>query len=171
MKVNRFLRTIIILLLLTLNIGCDQVSKSIVRHKLDYYDRIEFLHRHITLVRVENSGAFLSVGDSLSKTTKFILLNLLPLLVVIVGLVFIFVRTNLDRVILLGLILTIGGGIGNLYDRVVHGSVTDFMHINFGLFQTGIFNVADLSITTGVLILLIQAYFRRKTEVGVTSLD
>ena len=58
----------------------------------------------------------------------------------------------------------IGGGIGNIYDRLVHGSVTDFMHINFGLFQTGIFNMADVSITTGMFIFLYQSYSRQKSR-------
>ena len=138
---------------------------------MNYYDQIGFLHNHITLSKVENSGAFLSFGDSLSKPLKIILLNLLPLVVVVFGLVFILTKTSLDRVILFGLILVIGGGIGNLYDRVVHGSVTDFMHINFVIFQTGVFNVADLSITTGVFIMLIQAYFTRKPKGEVDSLD
>jgi len=138
---------------------------------MNYYDQIGFLHNHITLSKVENSGAFLSFGDSLSKPLKIILLNLLPLLVVIFGLVFILTKPSLDWVILFGLILVIGGGIGNLYDRVVHGSVTDFLHINFVIFQTGVFNVADLSITTGVFIMLIQAYLTRKTETEVDSLD
>jgi len=171
MKINRFLRTTVILLILALNIGCDQVSKVIVRHKLDYYDRIEFLNQHITLTRVENTGAFLSAGDSLSKPFKIIFLNLLPLVAIVFGLFFILTKTSLDRAILFGLILVIGGGIGNLYDRVVHGSVTDFMHINFVIFQTGVFNVADLSITTGVFIMLVHAYLQRKPKTEMNNLD
>ena len=48
----------------------------------------------------------------------------------------------------------IGGGIGNLIDRIAYGSVTDFLLIKLGMFKTGIFNMADMSVTTGVLILL-----------------
>ena len=161
MKTNRFLRTILILLILALNIGCDQVSKVIVRRKLDYYDRIEFLHQHITLTRVENTGAFLSLGDSLSGPAKTILLNRLPLLAILFGLWYILTKPGLNRVTLIALILIVGGGAGNLYDRIVHGSVTDFMHIGFGIFQTGIFNVADMSITAGAVIILIHSFFRK----------
>jgi signal peptidase II len=171
MKTRVFIRTILILLILGLNIGCDQVSKSIVRHKMEYYDQIGFLHNHFTLSRVDNTGAFLSLGDSLSGPLKVILLNILPMLAIVFGLFFILTRTNLNKVTLFGVILIVGGGFGNIYDRIVHGSVTDFMHINFVIFQTGIFNVADVSIMTGMFIILLQAWFNRKPEVEVNSLD
>lgn len=162
MKSKRLLRTILILLLLALNIGCDQVTKAIVRDKMDSNSYYPFLHNHFTLVRVENTGAFLSLGDSLPGILKIILLNILPLIAIIWGIVFILTKINLNRVTLFSLILIIGGGAGNLYDRMVHGSVTDFMWMNLILFKTGVFNVADLSITTGVIIILIQALLERK---------
>jgi signal peptidase II len=165
MKVKGLLRIILILLVLGINIGCDQVSKSIVRHKMNDYDRISFLSNHFTLLKVENTGAFLSLGNSLSGPMRIILLNLLPLLAIIAGLVFVITRKNLDRITLFSVILIIGGGFGNIFDRIVHGSVTDFMHINFGLFQTGIFNVADVSIMAGMFILLIHAFFKKKDMV------
>ena len=164
MKSKRFLRTIIILLILALNIGCDQVSKSIVRNKMNYYTHIGFLHDHITLSKVENTGAFLSLGDSLSGPVRTIILNIFPLLAVLFGLYFILTRTNLNRYTLLGIILVVGGGFGNVYDRIAHGSVTDFMYINFVVFETGVFNVADVSIMAGMFIILIQYWRERKKE-------
>jgi len=131
---------------------------------MGYFTYVQVAGKYFTLSKVENSGAFLSLGDSLPKAVKIILLNLVPLVVIVIGLVFIIRKTDLDRVILIGLVLAIGGGIGNLYDRIVHGSVTDFMHVDFVIFQTGIFNVADLSITTGVFIMLIRALLARKKE-------
>ena len=55
----------------------------------------------------------------------------------------------------------IGGGIGNIYDRVVHGSVTDFLHIDLVIFQTGIFNMADVSLMVGMGLFLIQSFWHR----------
>ena len=57
----------------------------------------------------------------------------------------------------IALCFLIGGGIGNLYDRILHGSVTDFMHMDFYIFQTGVFNFADISIMIGIGILLVQS--------------
>jgi len=160
MKVKGFLRVIVILLLLSINIGCDQVSKTIVRHKLTTFDELRFFNDHFHLLRVENTGAFLSVGNSLSGPLRLILLNLLPLLAVAIGLVFILTR-EVTHTTLISVILIVGGGFGNIYDRIRYGSVTDFMHINFGLFQTGIFNVADVSIMLGMIILLFHAIFKK----------
>jgi signal peptidase II len=65
---------------------------------------------------------------------------------------------------LVGIIFIIGGGVGNLYDRIIHGSVTDFMHIDFVIFQTGVFNVADMSIMAGMGLILLDAYLTGKKE-------
>ena len=62
----------------------------------------------------------------------------------------------------LGLACVLGGGIGNLYDRVLYGSVTDFLHIDFGLFQTGIFNLADVSIMVGAFLLAAEMFLKRE---------
>ena len=125
------------------------------------FNQYSYLNNHIIIRRVENTGAFLSLGDSLSGPAKAILLNILPLLAILFGLWYILAKPNLNRVTLIALILIVGGGIGNLYDRILHGSVTDFMHIGFGIFQTGIFNVADMSITAGAVIILIHSFFRK----------
>ncbi len=171
MKINRFSRAVVILIFLAFNIGCDQLSKTIVRHNMGNFNQYSYVYNHFTIRRVENTGAFLSLGDSLPSTLKIILLNILPLLIVVGGLTFILIKTGLDRVILFGLILVIGGGAGNLYDRIEHGSVTDFMHINFVIFQTGVFNVADMSITTGVVIMLLRGYIPRKPKEEVKNVS
>jgi signal peptidase II len=168
MNARGILRIIFILLLLGINIGCDQVSKSIVRHKLEYYDEVKLLNNHFTLMKVENTGAFLSVGNTLSGPLRLILLNLLPLLAVVVGLGFILTR-ELNRTTLISVILIVGGGFGNIYDRMRYGSVTDFMHIKFGSLQTGIFNVADVSIMVGMIILLLHAFFKKPDVVETTE--
>ena len=169
MKSKKLIRTLLIILVLGLNIGCDQVSKSIVRHKMGVYDRIEFLHNHVTFSWVENSGAFLSLGDGLQGPLKLILLDILPLLAIIAGFIYILIKQDINRVTLLGIIFIIGGGFGNIYDRLVHGSVTDFMHINFVIFQTGVFNVADMSIMAGMFIILIHAWVKKEKEKDMPS--
>ena len=60
----------------------------------------------------------------------------------------------------------IGGGLGNIFDRALYGSVTDFLHIDFGLFQTGIFNMADVSVMVGVFTILLYSYFFKKPVEG-----
>jgi signal peptidase II len=62
---------------------------------------------------------------------------------------------------LIGLCFVIGGGVGNLFDRILYGSVTDFLYVKFGIFQTGIFNMADVSIMAGLFIILLQVFMKR----------
>jgi signal peptidase II len=158
MKSTVLTRTTIILIILIINIGCDQVSKTIVRKHLDSSRTIGLLDNHLTLLKVENTGAFLSFGTELDQPYKFIALTVFPLLTLAIGLFYLFAGTEMTKMTTLGICFFIGGGIGNLYDRILYGSVTDFLHLDFGLFQTGIFNVADLSITTGVFILLFAMF-------------
>ena len=151
------LRWSVLLLLLTLNFGCDQISKKIVRIEISDYEHISIIKDRFTLTKVENSGAFLSLGDNMPYIFRLIILTGLPLLFLGYGLYFLFAKRNLPMSMQIALCFLIGGGIGNLYDRIVHGSVTDFMHMDFYLFQTGVFNFADISIMIGVGILLFQS--------------
>jgi signal peptidase II len=152
-------RVLTIALLVVTNISCDQISKNLVRQ--NYSVDVKFLGNHVTLTKVENPGAFLSLGNSLSSPIKFALLSILPLLTLTFGFVFILTKKDLTKITLLALCFIIGGGMGNVYDRLMYGSVTDFLHIDFGVFQTGIFNLADVSIMIGMLIILVHAYFKR----------
>jgi signal peptidase II len=158
---SKLIRTLAIVGILILNIGCDQISKSMVRDRLSDHEEISLIKNYFTLTKVENSGAFLSLGDSLPEPFRFVLLSLLPLAILGFGLGLLFMKSNLPKATLLGFSFVIGGGIGNIYDRLIYGSVTDFLHIDFGIFQTGIFNLADVSILTGVLIVLIASFVRR----------
>lgn len=164
LKSNRLARNIAILVVLIANIGCDQISKSVVRENVGFYQTIHVIRDYVTITYVENTGAFLSIGSSLPDSVKIFVLSVIPLVALVLGIVYLLTQKNLTWLSALALSFAIGGGIGNIYDRLVHGSVTDFMHINFGLFQTGIFNMADVSIMTGMFIFLYQSYSRQKSR-------
>jgi signal peptidase II len=78
----------------------------------------------------------------------------------ILGLVYLFLKPVSGNM-LIGLCFVIGGGVGNLFDRILYGSVTDFLYLKFGIFQTGIFNMADVSIMAGMSIILLQFFLKR----------
>lgn len=168
MKRSGLIRAVAIFAILAINIGCDQISKNIVRHRIEDHEQIAVVDNYVTLMRVENEGAFLSLGDSLPHTVRFILLSLFPLVILGFGIGYLFTKKSLPKATLVGFAFVIGGGIGNLYDRLVHGSVTDFMHIDFIVFQTGIFNMADVSIMTGIAIVVIGSFLDRPKQNTVT---
>ena len=66
-----------------------------------------------------------------------------------------------SKLFILGLCLVVGGGFGNIIDRILYSSVTDFLHFNFVIFQTGIVNMADISVTAGFFILIYELYINR----------
>lgn len=160
MATKSIIRIVLILLVITANIGCDQFSKKMVKRSVLPYETIHVLNDHLTVTRVENSGAFLSAGDSMSKTSKQIFLTLIPIVAMVLGLFYLFLKPVSGNM-LIGLCFVIGGGVGNLFDRILYGSVTDFLYLKFGIFQTGIFNMADVSIMTGMFLACIQFFIKK----------
>ena len=158
MRKRTIARTLLILLVISMNIGCDQVTKTIVRNNIAEREKIA-LGKHFLIIKVENTGAFLSLGDSLSQFTKTLLLSALPVLLLGLGFYYLLTNKNISKTKLIGFCFVIGGGLGNIFDRIVHGSVTDFMHIGFNGFQTGIFNMADVSIIIGVVTAIVASFF------------
>lgn len=147
------------------NIAIDQISKFIVRAKIAQNEIIQLIGDTFIMTKVENSGAFLGMGSDLSPTLKWILLLILP--VIVLGGVVYYILTNrtLDRLSLIAFSCIVGGGIANVFDRFMYGSVTDFFHIDLGgVFRTGIFNVADMSVSFGMILLVIASFKQKKLE-------
>lgn len=163
MNLKPFLRTLAILTILISNVGCDQISKSIVRERINYNEQISLANSYVTLTKIENNGAFLSLGHALPQPVKLLLLTILPMISLGLGFLYLFTNKNLSNMTIVGICSIVGGGIGNIFDRLIYGSVTDFLHIDFVIFETAIFNMADVSIMTGVFALVLEAV-RSKNE-------
>lgn len=158
-------RTLSIILLIVANIAIDQITKFIVRAKIAQHEVIELIGDTFIMTKVENEGAFLGMGSDLGPTLKWILLLILP--VIVLGGVVYYILTNktLDKLSLIAFCCIVGGGIANVFDRFMYGSVTDFFHIDLGgVFRTGIFNVADMSVSFGMILLIIASFTQKKKE-------
>lgn len=153
-----------IILIIMLNLASDQISKIIVRNEVGNYEIIKLFGPWFTLTKVENTGAFLSAGSALPDLIRIILLSVFPIIFLAYGLYMLLVKRVMSNLQVVGWCFVIGGGTGNLYDRIVHGSVTDFLHLDLGLFQTGIFNLADVSIMIGMFIILTGQFLYKKEE-------
>jgi len=147
---------VILLIIVALNLGCDQVSKVIARRNIEPYEQITIIKDRFILTKVENTGAFLSAGSNLPGFIRLGILTILPIVVLSYGFWYLYSHKYLPPLMQIGICFLIGGGIGNIYDRIVYGSVTDFLHMDFVLFRTGIFNMADVSIMVGIGLLLLQ---------------
>lgn len=158
-------RTIYILLLIIITIAIDQISKIWIRANVVKGSTSEIIGRFFTLHYVENRGAFLGMGSQLNDTLRIVLLLILPIVVLAFVLRHVLKDKTLDNWSLYAFTSIIGGGIANVYDRLIYKSVTDFWHIDLGgVFKTGIFNVADLFVTTGMIILVFASFRTKKSK-------
>lgn len=169
MKLNK--RSIYIITVIILTIAADQISKVLVRSNVGLRnaenpgERIPLIGDAFVLMHVENTGAFLGMGSELNDTLRIVLLLVLPVIVLAFVLAYILKDKQLDKWSLFAFSSIIGGGIANIYDRIVYGKVTDFLFIDLGgIFKTGIFNLADLSVTTGMIILVLISLKKKKTK-------
>ncbi len=139
-------------------IGCDRVTKQMAKQHLMFSEPKSYFHDTFRLEYAENTGAALSVGDTLPQPVSFWLLSILPL--VVLGLLFVYVMRRLNEFSYLKLFafaLVIAGGLGNIIDRIMYDRhVTDFMNMGINNLRTGIFNVADVCITAGIIMLFIS---------------
>ncbi len=165
MKAKRVLRIFYILILLVSTISCDQITKDIVRKKMEYHTQINVISTYVILTKVENTGAFLGLGNSIPRPLYVLLMILLPLIAIGYALYYLMKKNTLSNLLIIGISFAIGGGIGNIIDRIVYGSVTDFLYFDFVVFHTGVVNMADISVTTGFFMILFSQYSnRRKIE-------
>lgn len=150
-------RYLVVVLTLFCCVGCDQVSKSAARAFLEPGVTQSLFADSLRLQLVENPGSFLSLGASLPQRWRFMIFTgaVAALLLGLLGAA-LFAR-RLDRVRFIALALVAGGGISNLIDRLVfQGQVTDFLNVGIGSLRTGIFNVADMTILAGALLMLLK---------------
>jgi|ERR1051325_6364817 signal peptidase II len=165
----RKLRLIAISLVLGCTAGCDQATKHLARTEFTQagFPKLTGLPaRFIEFNLAENPGAFLGLGDSLPFTIR-------STLTVGVGFGLVLLLAYLVRApklrwpSFLGLALIWAGGMSNLVDRFArHGLVTDFMVVRVGPLHTGVFNLADLAIVIGTVMLVVSWHAdRRRREV------
>jgi signal peptidase II len=129
-------------------IGCDRVTKHFAASTLAHSPAQSLMMDTVRLDYAENTGAFLSLGatwPAAVRTGLFTTGNAILLLAV----VFAAARGRWSGQALVGVALFVAGGVSNLADRIVRGSVIDFMNVGIGPVRTGIFNVADIAIMLG----------------------
>jgi signal peptidase II len=150
-------RFIAVTLTLFCCVGCDQVSKSAARTLLASGVTESFFADSLRLRLVENPGSFLSLGGSLPEQLRFTLFTVAVALLLIGVLFASLFAKRLDSRQFVALALVAGGGISNLIDRLIYGGrVTDFLQVGIGPIYTGIFNLADMTILAGAMLLAMK---------------
>ena len=129
----------------------DRVTKNLVASQIEYGTEVAVIDHVVGITNLRNSGA--AFGFAPAGAGLFLIASVL----VAIGLAVYVARNPGDQWSFAALGLIMGGTVGNGYDRLVHGTVTDFINFHFW----PVFNVADSAISVGV-VLLIASYLIRK---------
>lgn len=151
-------------------VAADLISKSFLERAFFGQPTLHLLGDTLRIGYVLNAGVFLSLGHALSPQTRFWLfvVGVGGVLAMLVGLTLKDARFQVPEVAAVAAI--VGGGLGNLVDRVQLGAVRDFLNVGIGPLRTGIFNVADMAITFGGIALILIPLLRKRTpSAGVAA--
>lgn len=151
-------RVLLIAAVVAVVVASDQGTKRIASDALKASPSHSYLGDLLRLQYTENPGAFLSLGAGLPGDVRGWLFKwgIGALLLGVFG--FALLSGRIKPLSLVALSLFLGGGLSNLADRVTRGdAVIDFMNVGVGPLRTGVFNVADLCIVTGILLLAVNS--------------
>jgi signal peptidase II len=157
-------RAVLILAVLLCCVGCDQATKSVAQSLLPAGSAWSFAGDSVRLQLAHNSGAFLSLGAALPEPWRSGLFSLGVGCVLLCLLGYSLFGRGHDLPGTIGMALIVGGGFSNLADRLLYGGyVVDFLNLGVGGLRTGIFNLADVAITVGAVLLLCGSFAGTKS--------
>ena len=133
----------------------DILSKNFIQNKMIYGEQIE-ITSFLSLVHFQNTGAAFSFLSDQGGWQRYFLIAISLLAVLYIPWLINQYKKNI--LIVIGLLLILGGAIGNLYDRISYGYVIDFIYLHFAEFYWPAFNVADSAISLGVLLFLYGSF-------------
>ena len=131
----------------------DIISKLIIINKLNFQEEFTIINNFLNITYVKNTGAAWSILNDRGYIVQIVSI------IIILGIIWYIYKnkpnSNIEK-ISYGLIL--GGAIGNLLDRIIHGYVVDFISIKIFGYNYPIFNLADTFIVSGVILLMIYTW-------------
>lgn len=150
-KKQRFVR---IGLLVAIVVILDQVSKYIAVYLLEGRGVVSLFGDCLRFLFAENRGGFLSMGASLSEGMRTVVFVAATSIFLLLFFLYTLFDKHVNGAALFASSMIIGGGIGNLIDRTVRdGAVIDFVNVGVGGLRTGIFNVADMAVLFGCIVM------------------
>lgn len=140
----------------------DQLTKFLARTYLNPNEIVPLIPNLLDLILIQNKGVSYGFLANLTEQIRLPLLTILPILIIIVINIFVILNwKKIDFLAKLGWAIIVGGALGNVFDRIILKSVTDFMHFRF--FETSFFinNLADDFISIGLVFVIIKDLKKR----------
>ena len=133
----------------------DILSKNFIQNKIIYGEQLE-ITSFLSLVHFQNTGAAFSFLSDQGGWQRYFLIAISLLAVLYIPWLINQYKKNI--LIVIGLLLILGGAIGNLYDRISYGYVIDFIYLHIAEFYWPAFNVADSAISLGLMLFLYGSF-------------
>jgi signal peptidase II len=137
-------------------VAVDQLTKAIVRATLPLHSSITLLPGLVDFTHVRNTGAAFGILNGADFPFKTAVIAVVATAALIGVGMYAASLAHHQLVARIGLALIIGGAAGNLLDRVIAGSVVDFVDVYWRTYHFWAFNVADSAITVGVGIMILD---------------
>ena len=151
----------------------DRISKILIKTHLAAWDTIHIIPGFFNIIHTENPGvAFGLFAEASNPFRTFVLIGLSVAVLVLITAVLIRAPRNGERqnwITRVALALVLGGALGNLYDRAVHGTVTDFVEVYADNHYFPAFNVADSCISVGAALLIVDMLRGREKAARVAD--
>ena len=137
----------------------DRISKVYVIFLYDRNSSLNlFTSKFLDINLIWNDG----IAFGLFSFDERIYYNILTVLILIITLIIFWMITRTKGLEKLAFLMIFGGSLGNIFDRIFYSSVPDFIDFHFNNFHWFIFNVADIFITAGVIMLIMLEIFKKK---------
>ena len=140
----------------TLIVCADQLTKATIRATLAIHDSVTVIPGLVDFTHVRNNGAAFGILNGTEFPFKTIVIAVIATAALVGVGMYAASLAHHQFIARLGLALIIGGAAGNLLDRVVAGSVVDFVDVYFRTYHFWAFNVADSAISVGVAIMMLD---------------
>ena len=137
-------------------VAVDQLTKAMVRAMLPLSESVTVVQGFVNITHVRNAGAAFGILNTAEFPFKSVLIAVIATAALVGVGVYAASLAHHQIVARIGLALIIGGATGNLIDRILAGSVVDFVDVYYRTYHFWAFNVADSAITVGVATMILD---------------
>jgi len=145
----------------------DRFTKGLIKTHFSAYDSITVIPGLFNIVHTENPGiAFGMLANASGPWRDILLIGFSAVVLIAISAMLLRPSTQRDSLLRTAFAFILGGAFGNLYDRIVNGTVTDFVEVHAGQHYFPAFNVADSAITVGACLLLLDMWWAKERRVS-----